>query len=305
MPDLLIKKRQALAFGLIWLCGAALAQSPAVGAAKDAPAFEVIKLDREGPLTAVAVKAQLNHPRLELVLAMAGDAAPSADRADRADRAAWRLDTTSQAARKHGLAVAMNASFFGVTEKKPWQGKSISYFVGNPGYPVGWHVSGGVVHSKPQSDKLRATLLLPKQGRATIKGDLAELPGPPSLYQLVVSGNAMLLAKGEILVADPGARAPRSVVGLSADGLTFFLLAINGRSAASRGATLAEAAKLLQELGASDALNLDGGGSTAMVLQDSATGVHFLANQPSDPSSWGVSGALERAVVDVIGIRLR
>jgi Phosphodiester glycosidase len=267
--------------------------------AQEAMPIEVIRIERDGPLTGVAVKAKLNDPRVELVLAMAGDAVVHAG------RPAWQLDTVSHAARKHTLTVAMNASFFGVIDKKPWQGKSLNYYVGNAGYPVGWHVWNGVLHASAQSDKLRASLVVPKAGAARIESSLALVTPSAADFQLIISGNAHLLSQGGVLVSEPGARAPRTAVGLSADGQTIYLLALNGRSKTSQGASLAELAKVLQDLGATDAINLDGGGSTALVLQDPATGVHLLATQPSDPSAWGAGLTHERAVVDVIGLRLR
>jgi exopolysaccharide biosynthesis protein len=62
------------------------------------------------------------------------------------------------------------------------------------------------------------------------------------------------------------ARHPRSAVGVSRDGRTVWLVAVEGRSSASVGMTLVELGALLRRLGAWDALNFDGGGSTAMVV---------------------------------------
>ena len=69
-----------------------------------------------------------------------------------------------------------------------------------------------------------------------------------------------------IAPSNANVRHPRSLVGFDADTSHLFLVAIDGRSQASVGVTLAEAADLLRGLGITHALNLDGGGSTALWL---------------------------------------
>lgn len=79
----------------------------------------------------------------------------------------------------------------------------------------------------------------------------------------------------EGFVAD---RHPRTAVGWSADGATLYLFTIDGRQAGySAGATLTELATLLVAEGASTVYNLDGGGSTTMVVRGSG-----VVNRPSD-----------------------
>jgi exopolysaccharide biosynthesis protein len=56
--------------------------------------------------------------------------------------------------------------------------------------------------------------------------------------------------------------APRTVIG--SDGRQLWLITLEGRSNA--GPTLGETAALLQHLGLRDALNLDGGSSTGLVM---------------------------------------
>ena len=59
------------------------------------------------------------------------------------------------------------------------------------------------------------------------------------------------------------------------------LLVIDGRQSFSRGYTMVELANLMLELGAEDALNLDGGGSSTMVgLRPD--GLLSVLNSPSD-----------------------
>lgn len=72
-------------------------------------------------------------------------------------------------------------------------------------------------------------------------------------------------------------RHPRSLIGFDADTSHLFVVAIDGRSAASAGMTLVEAAEFLRGFGVAHALNLDGGGSTALVVGGR------VVNRPSDP----------------------
>ncbi|GAB3587997.1 hypothetical protein GCM10027445_68650 [Amycolatopsis endophytica] len=90
--------------------------------------------------------------------------------------------------------------------------------------------------------------------------------------------------------------APRTAAGTSADGRTLYLLAVDGRSAASTGMGVGEVAALLASYGASEAVNLDGGGSTTLVTAGRG-GPVTVRNTPSD-------GA-ERAVANGVGVFVR
>ena len=80
-------------------------------------------------------------------------------------------------------------------------------------------------------------------------------------------------------------RAPRTAVGIKADGKVI-LLVVDGRQSHSIGATLAETAQLLQKFGAVNGFNLDGGGSSEMVLQGQ------IMNSPSDGGERSVGSAI-------------
>ncbi len=71
-------------------------------------------------------------------------------------------------------------------------------------------------------------------------------------------------------------RHPRTGVGFSQDGTRVMFVTVDGRQAASVGMSLAEFAELMIELGCYRALNLDGGGSTTMVIEGN------VVNVPSD-----------------------
>lgn len=71
-------------------------------------------------------------------------------------------------------------------------------------------------------------------------------------------------------------RHPRSAGGISRDGNTLYLMTVDGRRESDGGMSLVELAHFMIGLGAYDAMNFDGGGSTAMVIEGQ------VVNHPSD-----------------------
>ena len=261
--------------------------------------YTVERLNLPGPVAGVLVKVNLNDLRVHVSVALADDRDPDGD-----GPCVGQLDTTSQVARKHDFDITLNASFFAAPGAREVAGQKIHYFVGNCGWPQGWHFSNGKLHGKPNTASLRATMIVHRDGKISLADAVQELPADT---QFAVSGNAMMLKNG---VATPPAkdeaRHPRSAVGLSADARTLYILAIDGRQQShSRGVTLGELANIFIQLGAHNAINLDGGGSTSMVIKDPGTGAFAIANQPSDLSTLKLPVRFERPVMDVLGIRVR
>ena len=93
------------------------------------------------------------------------------------------------------------------------------------------------------------------------------------------------------------ARHPRSAAGISSDGRFLYLMVIDGRRIGSVGSTEAETALLLRALGASEGINLDGGGSSALALR-SADGNVQVVNTPVHDNIPG----RERAVAGCLGV---
>ena len=74
----------------------------------------------------------------------------------------------------------------------------------------------------------------------------------------------------------------RTVAGLSQDNQILFLFTVDN-AGGSRGMTVGEVADLLiQDYGVYNAINLDGGGSTSMAIEDPATGMGRFVNVSSD-----------------------
>ncbi len=278
--------------------------------------YHLERFNVPGPIAGVMVKVDLDDPRVKVKVAMADERDPDGD-----GPCVGQLDTPSSAARRHDFAITLNASFFSAPATKDVLGQKIRYFVGNCTIPVGWHFSGGKQLSKPGNPKMRATMIVHDDGKISILDNVTELP---KNTRYAVSGNAMVLKNGEAMAIEKNAaRHPRSAVGLSKDGKTLILVAVDGRQATlafdfgeraepgeekynghSRGANYNELGLLMKSFGAANAVNLDGGGSTALVVKDSRTGVFSLANQPSELSTFKFPVRVERPVADVIGISI-
>jgi hypothetical protein len=101
-----------------------------------------------------------------------------------------------------------------------------------------------------------------------------------------------LLTGGSINSGLENTAAPRTAVGVKADGTTVFYIIDGRQSGHSVGATMPQVAQRLQELGCVDAVCLDGGGSTTLLATAPDSGGPALVNSPSDGSQRAVSNAL-------------
>ncbi|MGV3527148.1 MAG: phosphodiester glycosidase family protein [Candidatus Sericytochromatia bacterium] len=115
-----------------------------------------------------------------------------------------------------------------------------------------------------------------------------------SQAQHLLAGGPRLLKGGQIQVTSEQerfqpdiaqGRAPRTALGMGPKG-ELWLVVVDGRQQNSRGLTLTELAQLLKEKGAVEAINFDGGGSSALAINGQ------VVNQPSDGQERAVTTAL-------------
>ena len=185
-----------------------------------------------------------------------------------------------------------------------------------PGVPTGAHVSGGRVITPPNQ---QPAFVIDSVGRPhieslwTVRPDSFAVDDPrlstlrllPIHPREAVGGRPQLLKDSIFSSAvDSGGptgfaktRHPRTAVGIADGGRRLLLLVVDGRQKPySDGMSLREVANVLLAFGVPDALNLDGGGSSAMVLADpNASGALRVMNKPSDPTG-------ERAVANALAI---
>ena len=120
--------------------------------------------------------------------------------------------------------------------------------------------------------------------RDRAQADGLHVAEPVTLWT-TVSGSAQIVTGGETTIPDLEwyrAVQARTAIGLSRDRRTLTLFTVD-KSGGSEGMRIGEVADVLRrDYGVWDALNLDGGGSTTMAMEDPVTHVPALVNASSD-----------------------
>ncbi|MFM8509502.1 MAG: phosphodiester glycosidase family protein [Betaproteobacteria bacterium] len=173
---------------------------------------------------------------------------------------------TSTFLREHQLHLAINAAPFGPVVDQEGLLMEVAGFQVSQGRPV----------SGPS--KQYPALLMMDDGAVRIQAP----PFPSTGVRNAVGGFDIVLRGGHDVapkVLVPSVH-PRTAVGVSADGRWMWLLVVDGRQFEySLGATLHDLAAWLKALGATEGINLDGGGTSALVLRGKQ-GQAELLNRP-------------------------
>jgi hypothetical protein len=199
--------------------------------------------------------------------------------------------TVSDFLRTNRLQAAINANFF--SER--------NYYLpaGTPMDVYGLKISQGVVVSAQDESQHAATLMFDANNRPTIRYTNWPAATTEGVFT-AVSGDTVLVMAGKNIAPRTGRLEanPRTAFGLSEDRRYLYLVAIDGRQPGySEGAYDYETAAWLLLLGAYDGVNMDGGGSTTLVIQDT-TGVPVRLNRSSAVADSG----RERTVGGHLGI---
>jgi exopolysaccharide biosynthesis protein len=210
------------------------------------------------------------------------------------------MEPTRIADREH-FALVVNGDFFLARNVRDAEGAKAGYRASQWARPVGPAMTDGQTWST--STNARPCLVIHKDQKVTIES----LASPGADDWEVIGGGPILLQAGKVVVPRPrpnpkkphsfSGRNPRTVVGLDASGTRLTLLIVDGRkSGVAAGMTFDELADEMLRLGCTEAINLDGGGSSVMAVRDAGTRSMKMLNQPTDGH--------ERAVADVLGIVL-
>jgi hypothetical protein len=244
-----------------WFLIALLAEAPAAGGWQEVAAgvrYQEREYRRgtEGPFRLFALEVDPRSPAVNLLPVRAMDAPKG-------------REATSSMALRLGAVAAVNGGYF-----KP-DGAAAGVFVLN-GEVLG-EGSGrtGLLFCRERGDveKLEFDIVAAKQGKwrrqgRGCKADDVTGAGP----KLIAGGRVVLAGEG---FAHEKARHPRTAVARTREGKYLFVV-VDGRQKSSVGMTLSELAGELLEMGAVEALNLDGGGSSTMVVKGQ------VRNSPSD-----------------------
>lgn len=189
--------------------------------------------------------------------------------------------------RDNGLLAGINATPFDPASARE----------GEPRTNVGIVVSDGVMLSPP-NPRFDALVWYADGVPAIVPQ--RELGGAGKIVN-AVGGFHRILKNSELTerALERRPRYARSAAGISADARFLYLLVIDGGRIGSAGATEEETALLLRALGASDGLNLDGGGSSALAIRYPDGKVRVV----NTPIHDGIPGR-ERAVAACLGIGL-
>jgi hypothetical protein len=236
------------------------------------------------PLVIYVVVVELDAPGIGF-LVTPGD--PDAERPLRARK-------TSQFLEEFGLQVAINGDYF-----KPWHSNAPwDYYphVGDPVSVVGFASAEGAIYSSARGDRM--TLYVSRTNAASF--------GQPrgAVYN-AISGNRTLVAEGEIVRGFfPGYERdlhPRTAIGLDREEKRLILVVVDGRQPNySEGVNLRELAEIMRAHGAYTAVNLDGGGSSTLVVE-ADSGRPQILNSPIDNRIPG----RERPVANHLGVYAR
>ncbi|KYC35418.1 hypothetical protein WA1_06220 [Scytonema hofmannii PCC 7110] len=172
-----------------------------------------------------------------------------------------RAQTTSEFLSQFKLQLAINASYFHhFYEKTPWDYYPHSGDVVNP---IGEAISNGDRYSQPE--KYWSVLCI----SATNRAQILESEKCPEGTEQGVAGNQLLVDRGQSAISDLGNDKPypRVAVAVNREGTKLWLIAVDGKQLFySEGVAIAELTKIILDLGAYTALNIDGGGSTTLVM---------------------------------------
>lgn len=167
--------------------------------------------------------------------------------------------TVSAFAQKYQTNVAINANFY-------WKDYT----------PIGLVVSNGKRWSKYGDVRSRVVFACDKANKCTIEPKNKITPLNPK-WQVAISGWHWFNAKNGKFECAQGDKVgcsqsifndkhPRTLLGLDEQKNHLYLVVIEGRQFTFGGVTLDELAQFAKQLGLTKAINLDGGGSSTMVV---------------------------------------
>jgi hypothetical protein len=186
--------------------------------------------------------------------------------------------TTSQFLNEFNVQIAINGDGF-----SPWWSHSVADYyphAGDPIAPFGFTASNGDIYWNgiidEEDDGVEPTLYISRRNALSFNIK-------PSKVYSAISGDRMLVLQGEIAPdLGDGEVEPRTAVGINRNGRYLYIVVVDGRQPFySEGATFTELAELLIEQGAYMAMNMDGGGSSTLVIEGQ-DGLPVIMNSPID-----------------------
>jgi len=200
---------------------------------------------------------------------------------------------TSKQAEAAGAIAAINGGFFNVKT-----GGSVSYLRTN-----GMIADRDTASRWPRNVNLNGVILIDYSGDLSIGKRMPNswFDSNARYVDVLVTGPLLLENRQKIVM--PGTSLvtnthPRSAVGVRGCHKVIFIT-VDGRDKEAAGMTLYELAELMRLLKCSNAVNLDGGGSTTMWIEGKP--FNGVVNMPSDNRKWDHEG--ERPVANILIVK--
>ncbi|RYG58335.1 phosphodiester glycosidase family protein [bacterium] len=206
------------------------------------------------------------------------------------------LQVPTVIAERERFELAVNGDFFRAQQTVNAEGKKSGYVDGKWAAVKGPAVTDGNLWGP--ATEARPVIFFD----AAKKARIAETKDVPTDALQAMAGSHVIVKDGVNCAPNTDSFAktqhPRTAAGIADNGKTLVLVVVDGRRPTSAvGMSLTDLADLMKKLGCRDALNLDGGGSSEMVLRDPQNGQLQVVNSPSD--------GRERAVANVLGVSIR
>jgi hypothetical protein len=269
--------------GVVWLVAAAAA------VADDALTYSSVVRTEPRPLRIHVLKLDLASPEYQPVVVVNAD--PDGD-----GPAEAALEPPEAMASRAGLVAAVNSAVFGGLPDASGK-RSDQWAVGMPVEVLGWTVADG--RERSGFERGRGNLWLDATGRLVMAADPMGVGGGVANVRQATAGFGMLLVDGEIRAGEGGPLHPRTAAGIDRDGKTLILVVVDGRQPGlSEGVSDRELATFMKESGCDDAINLDGGGSSVMLISDAGGSGPVAPRVVNSPS-----GGSPRPLPVLLGIR--
>ncbi|MEQ3053092.1 MULTISPECIES: phosphodiester glycosidase family protein [Bacteroides] len=167
-------------------------------------------------------------------------------------------------------------------------------FFAKDGTPQGIYYRNGTCLKGTMTDNVCTFFAITKNKRAII-GSYDEYDSYKENIQEAVGGRVRLMTNGNVLPQTVTALEPRTAIGVTDDNVVYILVADGRNFWYSNGMRYAEMGAVMKALGAKNAINLDGGGSSTFIIRKIAgfeDGRFAIRNWPYD------NGGVEREVAN-------
>ncbi len=167
-------------------------------------------------------------------------------------------------------------------------------FFAKDGTPQGIYYRNGTCLKGTMTDNVCTFFAITKNKKAVI-GSYDEYDSYKEDIQEAVGGRVRLMANGNVLPQTVTALEPRTAIGVTDDNVVYILVADGRNFWYSNGMRYAEMGAVMKALGAKNAINLDGGGSSTFIIRKIAgfeDGRFAIRNWPYD------NGGVEREVAN-------